>query len=175
LREFPTSSPRSIRARPGSVQDFGHVLLASLLAERTYWEKVTLIHAKNTRRNPKANVEPYSRYWYDLAMPSLSRISVRVLTCTDLRDHVIATKTAPLGVAGVNYAEVGAGACKLVPRGALNDGLEPWTRTMDSNHGLERDYASMPETGMFNLTPPAWAELMVALDALRHRSTVCKA
>jgi hypothetical protein len=132
---------------------FPSALVPVLLAERTYWEKVTLIHAENTRRNAKANTERYSRHWYDLAMLSLSPIGARALDRTDLRDHVIATKTALFGVAGVNYAEVAAGACRLVPSGALND-------------GLERDYASMLEAGMFDSTPPAWAELMRTLANL---------
>ena len=124
-----------------------------LLAERTYWEKVTLIHAEITRRNPRANVERYSRHWYDLTMLSLSPIGVRALARTDLRDHVIAVKTALFGVAGVNYAEVASGNCRLVPNGALTA-------------GLERDYAAMLEAGMFDQTPPHWQELMTALAQL---------
>jgi Nucleotidyl transferase AbiEii toxin, Type IV TA system len=171
--------PDVLAWEPAQVVTFPSALVPVLLAERTYWEKVTLIHAENTRRNAKANTERYSRHWYDLAMLSflapqqhlaglgrflapqqhlaglgrLSPIGVRALARTDLRDHVIATKTALFGVAGVNYAEVAAGACRLVPDGALND-------------GLERDYASMLEAGMFDSTPPAWAELMGALANL---------
>jgi hypothetical protein len=152
--------------KPAQVVTFPSALVPVLVAERTYWEKVTLIHAENTRRNAKANTERYSRHWYDLAMLSflapqqhlaglgrLSPIGARALARTDLRDHVIATKTALFGVAGVHYTEVAAGACKLVPDGALND-------------GLERDYASMLEAGMFDSTPPAWAELMRTLANL---------
>jgi hypothetical protein len=145
--------PDVLAWEPAQVVTFPSALVPVLLAERTYWEKVTLIHAENTRRNAKANTERYSRHWYNLAMLSLSPIGVRALDRTDLRDHVIATKTALFGVAGVNYAEVAAGACRLMPDGALND-------------GLERDYASMLEAGMFDSTPPAWAELMGALANL---------
>ena len=140
-----------------------------LLAERTFWEKVTLIHAEITRRNPKANVERYSRHWYDLAKLSfsapqqhlaglgrLSPIGARALTRTDLRDHVIATKTALFGVAGVNYAEVASGACRLVPDGSLAEGLA-W------------DYAAMLEASMFDETPPSWSELMAALTMLEQQ------
>jgi hypothetical protein len=127
-----------------------------LLAERTFWEKVTLIHAEITRRNPKANVERYSRHWYDLVKLNLSPIGARALTRTDLRDHVIATKTALFGVAGVNYAEVAAGACRLVPDGSLAE-------------GLARDYAAMLEAGMFDETPAGWPELMAALTKLEQQ------
>jgi Nucleotidyl transferase AbiEii toxin, Type IV TA system len=145
--------PDVLAWEPAQVVTFSNALVPVLLAERTYWEKVTLIHAENTRRNAKANTERYSRHWYDLAMLSFSPIGARALARTDLRDHVIATKTALFGVAGVNYAEVAAGACRLVPSGALND-------------GLERDYASMLEAGMFDSTPPAWAKLMGTLADL---------
>ena len=127
-----------------------------LLAERTFWEKVTLIHAEITRRNPKANVERYSRHWYDLAKLSLSPIGARALTRTDLRDHVIAVKKALFGVAGVNYDEVATGGCRLVPDGSLAE-------------GLARDYAAMLEAGMFDETPAGWPELMTNLTKLEQQ------
>ena len=154
-----------------------------------------MIHAEITRRNTKANVDRYSRHWYDLAKLSflapqqhlldptaapvlipgvhltggiadgpgslaglgrLSPIGARALARTDLRDHVIAVKKALFGVARVNYDEVAAGGCRLVPDGSLAE-------------GLARDYAAMFEAGMFDETPPGWLELMRALTKLEQQ------
>jgi Nucleotidyl transferase AbiEii toxin, Type IV TA system len=127
-----------------------------LLAERTYWEKVTLIHAENTRKNAKANTDRYSRHWYDLAMLAQHEIGARALQRTDLLVQVIHVKSLLFAVSGVNYQEVATGACKLVPSDALHD-------------GLERDYLEMINAGMFDGMPPTWGELMDTLGNLEQR------
>ncbi len=133
--------------------EFPSAKVPVLLAERTYWEKVTLIHAKITRKNPKINLERYSRHWYDLAQLVQHDSGARALKRVDLRDHVIRTKIALFGVAGVNYDLVATGHCQVVPRDALHD-------------ALEQDYLSMVEAGMFDGTPPTWAVLVEVLREL---------
>lgn len=39
-----------------------------LLPERTFWEKVTLIHVECNRQELKKDAERLSRHWYDLIM-----------------------------------------------------------------------------------------------------------
>ena len=39
-----------------------------LSPERTFWEKVTLAHAENTRSGKRALPDRYARHWYDLHM-----------------------------------------------------------------------------------------------------------
>lgn len=111
------------------------------------------IHAEITRKNPKLNMERYSRHWYDLAQLTRYDAGARALKRVDLRDHVIRTKTALFGVAGVNYDLVAQGACQLVPSEALHQ-------------ALEQDYLSMVEAGMFDGTPPTWAALLEVLQQL---------
>lgn len=136
--------------------EFPSAKVPFLLAERTYWEKVTLIHAEITRKNPKLNMERYSRHWYDLAQLARHDAGARALKRVDLRDHVIRTKTALFGVAGVNYNLVAQGNCQLIPRDALHD-------------ALEHDFLSMVEAGMFDGTPPTWAVLVEALRQLEEQ------
>jgi Nucleotidyl transferase AbiEii toxin, Type IV TA system len=133
--------------------EFPSAKVPVLLAERTYWEKVTLIHAEITRKNPKLNMERYSRHWYDLAQLAQHDSGARALKRVDLRDHVIRTKTALFGVAGVNYDLVANGNCQLIPSDALHD-------------ALEQDYLSMVEAGMFDGIPPTWAALLEVLREL---------
>jgi hypothetical protein len=83
-----------------------------------------LIHAENTRKNAKANTDRYSRHWYDLAMLAQHEIGTRALQRTDLLEYVVHVKSLLFAVSGVNYQEVETGACKLMPRDALHDGLE---------------------------------------------------
>jgi hypothetical protein len=118
-----------------------------------------LIHAEITRKNAKANTDRYSRHWYDLAMLAQHEIGDRALQRTDLLGQVIHVKSLLFAVSGVNYQEVAAGACKLVPSDALHD-------------GLERDYLEMIKAGMFDGTPPTWSELMGTLANLEQRINV---
>ena len=133
--------------------EFPSATVPVLLAERTFWEKVTLIHAEITRRNAKSKLERYSRHWYDLAQLAQSPIGAQALTRLDLRDHVIQTKTALFGVAGVNYELVARGECKLITQDELNV-------------ALEQDYEAMNDAGMFEGTPPTWADILETLSTL---------
>lgn len=141
---------------PAQDLNFPNANVEVLMAERTYWEKVTLIHAENTRKNAKANTDRYSRHWYDLAMLAQHEIGDRALQRTDLLEQVIHVKSLLFAVSGVNYQEVAKGACKLVPSDALHD-------------GLERDYNEMINAGMFDGMPPIWKDLMGTLGGLEQR------
>jgi hypothetical protein len=126
-----------------------------LLAERTFWEKVTLIHAEITRKNAKATVERYSRHWYDLAQLAGHAVGKQALKRFDLRDHVILTKTALFGVSGVNYSLVSQGGSRLIPTG-------------DLDQALEQDYREMQVSGMFDGTPPTWQQVLEVLGKLEQ-------
>jgi hypothetical protein len=126
-----------------------------LLAERTFWEKVTLIHAELTRKNPKITFERYSRHWYDLAQLAGHEVGSRALKRLDLRDHVIRTKTALFGISGVNYDQVATGQCQLVP----TDHLQA---------ALEHDYTAMNKAGMFEGAAPTWSKILLTLQELEH-------
>lgn len=136
--------------------EFPEATVPVLLAERTYWEKVTLIHAEITRKNPKTTMERYSRHWYDLAQLSQHQAGIQAAQRFDLRDHVIRTKTALYGVAGVNYDAVAQQHCCLVPKDELNS-------------ALERDFNEMLSAGMFDGTPPTWDDIIVTLTRLEQQ------
>ena len=127
-----------------------------LLGERTFWEKATLIHAEISRKNLKSTMARYSRHWYDLSQLAQHQIGIKALERPDLRDHVIRTKTALFGVAGVDYRLVASGQCQLMPQG-------------DLNMALEQDYNAMIEASMFDGTPPSWAEILLILHDLEQR------
>lgn len=136
-----------------SLLEFPCANVPVLLAERTFWEKVTLIHAELTRKNPKAIFERYSRHWYDLAQLAGHELGSRALKRLDLRDHVIRTKTALFGISGVNYDQVATGQCQLVPK----DNLQ---------HALDQDYTAMNRAAMFEGTAPTWDEILLLLQGL---------
>ena len=135
--------------------EFPRVNVPVLLAERTFWEKVTLIHAELTRKNPKVTFDRYSRHWYDLAQLAGHELGSRALKRLDLRDHVIRTKTALFGVSGVNYDQVATGQCQLVPKDHLQA-------------ALEQDYTAMNKAGMFESDPPIWGEILTVLQELER-------
>ena len=135
--------------------EFPRVNVPVLLAERTFWEKVTLIHAELTRKNPKVTFDRYSRHWYDLAQLAGHELGSRALKRLDLRDHVIRTKTALFGVSGVNYDQVATGQCQLVPKDHLQA-------------ALEQDYTAMNKAGMFEGAAPTWSNILSTLQELER-------
>jgi hypothetical protein len=153
--EIHLVQPDILAWQPAKQLEFPHALVAVLSAERTFWEKATLIHAEVTRRNRKLSVERYSRHWYDLAQLLVCGIAEKALVNHAVRDSVIQTKTALFAVAGVDYQEVSSGSCRLVDH-AL-DAL------------LERDFEAMIDAGMFEGKPPKWSEVMEHLGQLERQ------
>ncbi len=135
--------------------EFPSITLPVLLAERTFWEKVTLIHAELTRKNPKIILDRYSRHWYDLSQLANHAVGSRALQRLEIRDHVIRTKTALFGISGVNYDQVALGQCQLIPK-------------HDLNLALEQDYTAMLKAGMFEGAAPPWNDILLRLKNLER-------
>jgi hypothetical protein len=145
--------PDVVAWQAAQVLGFPKASIPVLAAERTFWEKITLIHAENTRRNAKLSIERYSRHWYDLARLAVNQIGTRGLQDTVLRDDVIHTKTVLFGLAGVDYSQVQQGKCQLVP-------------VDDFKTQLERDYVQMVNARMFDGEAPSFQSILEVLGDL---------
>lgn len=124
----------------------------AIKAERTFWEKATILHAEAFRPKSKPLPLRYSRHYYDLAMmaadPSVKTAAFENL---DLLHTVTDFKAKFYPASWAKYEQAKPGAFKLMPA--------------DSNHSvLAHDYEQM-KVMLFGEVPP-FDELLESLQAL---------
>jgi|LSQX01.1.fsa_nt_gb predicted nucleotidyltransferase component of viral defense system len=124
-----------------------------LSAERTFWEKATLIHVECHRSQRVDNLNRLSRHLYDLAMLSRGEIGKRALTDRLLLEDVIRHKSLFFNASYAHYDECLIGNFRLVPQ-------EPLLSHM------KKDYAAMQSAGMFDSEVPSFENLIDELGAM---------
>ncbi len=91
--------------------------IKAIEAERTFWEKATILHHEGHR--PEKNPQPphYSRHYYDMAKMAQSPVKAQALTDPELLASVVEFKQHfyPLGWA--RYDLTKQGTLVLVPKG----------------------------------------------------------
>ncbi|HCN45589.1 MAG TPA: nucleotidyl transferase AbiEii/AbiGii toxin family protein [Pseudomonas sp.] len=133
---------------------FAQAEVVVLAAERTFWEKVTLIHDQCNRAFP-AGRGRLSRHWYDLAMLVRHDTGRRALADLALLSDVIGLKEVFYRRATSQYERCLAGGLNLIPD-AENLML------------LERDYDEMHNAGMLNGHAYPLAEIIAELTTLQE-------
>lgn len=123
----------------------------TLAAERTFWEKATILHMLFHRDPEKPFSERMSRHYYDLVQLARSSTKDRALSDLKLLDAVAEHKSVFFKAAWANYEEAKPPTLKLSP----NEALEKAVR---------RDYARMDEM-LFDEAEP-FDEIVTALRAL---------
>ncbi|KQW19897.1 MULTISPECIES: nucleotidyl transferase AbiEii/AbiGii toxin family protein [Pseudomonas] len=103
---------------------------------RTFWEKVTLIHAQCNKPIPEGK-DRISRHWYDLAMLLQHEVGVQAQDDLELLDDVIALKSVFYNSGSAHYGRCNTGDLNLIPDN------ENFAR-------LENDYYAMERSGMLN-------------------------
>jgi len=131
---------------------------------RTFWEKVTAVHAFVTRDEPEkrfAQADRLSRHWYDLVALRAHPIGAIALERHDIRDAVIRLKALHFASPNVDYADCKTGRTRLVPMEPLLDQLRD-------------DYEDMVDRGMFRIDdpPPSFPELLDGLRSLEREINV---
>lgn len=120
-----------------------------LAAERTFWEKATLLHAEYHRPPDKEIPLRLSRHYYDMSRLILSGIGEKAADSPELRRRVVEHKKIFFPSAWAHYDEAIPGNLRLAPHPG-------WTRQ------LEEDYDKMGE--MFFTERPALAEVLQILE-----------
>lgn len=92
--------------------------LKVLEAERTFWEKATLLHSEYYRPEDSTTAERISRHYYDLHRLALLPIGERALERLDLLDRVVDHKKTFFRLARANYDEARTGSIRLLPHDA---------------------------------------------------------
>jgi len=122
-------------------------------AERTFWEKATILHHEANRPEESDMPMRYSRHYYDLYCMAKTKHKAIALGQLELLQKVVAFKMKFYPRAWAKYAEAVPGSIKLVP---------PNSRFST----LRKDYESMTE--MLFGEYPAFNELMGAIKSLEE-------
>ena len=120
-------------------------------AERTFWEKATILHHEAHR--PKGNPQPlrYSRHYYDLARMAAAPVKDAALANLDLLAEVVAFKQRFYPRGWARYDLAVPGSLRLVPEGHVLA-------------AVEADYGAM--SNMIFGPVPTFGEIMASLRAL---------
>ena len=126
----------------------------TLTAERTFWEKATILHAECHRPAGKPSSDRRSRHYYDLYCLSRHDIGREALKRLDLLERVVQHKSFFFSSAWANYAAAKPGTFRLVPDAERLD-------------VLRKDYAAM-QAMMFGESPK-WDSIVDELKQLENR------
>ena len=150
------SEDRAIRSYLGETLNLtiGQAQVRSLAAERTFWEKATLLHAEAHRPAEKPLPSRYARHYHDLARLAVSPVTERALADAVLRERVVAHKKVYFRSGWARYDLAHPATFRLLP---------PESRLAE----LEADHRAM--ASMFFNPPPPIAEVLKTLDALETR------
>lgn len=132
--------------RPFAAEEFPDLFpepaarLQAITAERTFWEKATILHAEHHRPAEKRIIGRHSRHYYDLAMLAGTDVRARALADGALRDRVVKHKTDFYYSKWARYNRAVPGSLRLLP-------------TADRLPELRRDYDQM-RVMIFGEPPP---------------------
>lgn len=130
-----------------------------LTAERTFWEKATILHAENARaRRSDSNAGSVrvrnSRHVSDLAAMASSVVAASAIADEPLLRRVCECKQSRFRTSHVVYATIRRRTIEITPRGRLEA-------------ALSTDYAAMKS--MFFDEPPTWASVLQQFAELETR------
>jgi predicted nucleotidyltransferase component of viral defense system len=101
-------------------------------AKKTFWDKITILHAEAHRPKDKSQQSRYSRHYYDVYQMLRSNVLEEAMSDLALLQEVVAFKHKFYPQSWANYEGAKAGVFKIVPE----------TYRVES---LLRDYAQMKE------------------------------
>ncbi|MCA9801648.1 MAG: nucleotidyl transferase AbiEii/AbiGii toxin family protein [Cyanobacteria bacterium HKST-UBA02] len=123
-----------------------------LAAERTFWEKVTLIHAAISKGRLESKKNLQFRHWLDVYAMSNTGVYTRARADIDLLRRVAEYKRVFFPSKGVDYTDCLTGKLRLAAS------LESMVREMES------DYNSIGE--MYPANPPLFSDVLSAMAEL---------
>lgn len=118
-----------------------------IAAERTFWEKATILHHEANR--PDGNPQPsrYSRHYYDLAKMANSDVKQQALGNLDLLAQVVEFKQRFYPRGWAQYDQAVARSMKLIPEGQVLESVRKDYQDMqDMIFGEAPDFEEMMQT-----------------------------
>lgn len=128
--------------------------VVTLDAERTFWEKATILHAEHHRPQDKATPDRFSRHYADLACLARHPSAQAALASPDLRDRVVAWKTRFFHSAWARYDLARPGSFRLLPAASRE-------RDLAQDHGAMRE--------MYMTEQPEFDQVLDTLRDLEER------
>jgi len=126
----------------------------ALEAERTFWEKATLLHGEYHRAKEQPFPQGMSRHYYDLAALSQHPVGRQAVADLDLLTKVRTFKQTYFRSKWASYETAVPGSLRLVP-------------LVQRRREVERDYTAMAD--MFMTTPPSFNTIMTQLEDLEKQ------
>lgn len=125
----------------------------TILAERTFWEKATILYQEANRTADKPLPSRHARHYYDLAMMAKSGVKEKAFARLDLLEAVVQFKQRFYPSGWAKYDEAKVGTLKLLP---------PEFRHAE----LRKDYTAMQN--MIFEKNLSFEEIIETLEALEH-------
>ncbi len=155
MAEWTPNEPRTIRPYAADYypEHFhrAETSIRTIQAERSFWEKATILHQEAHRSASKLLPPRYSRHYYDLYRLSLMPIRKLALARIDLLDEVVRFKKQFYRCPWAKYEEAIPGSLKLLP---------PAYHSAE----LKKDYQTMRAMLFGNI--PVFDEIMNGLASL---------
>ena len=131
------------------------VEVRAVAAERTFLEKLFLLHEELAKPSEQIRVSRMSRHMYDLSRLCDSGIADKALADEDLYRRVIEHRRKYIGLKGFDYNELYPSTLRIVPQGSIG---ELW----------REDYKAMREQMIYG-DAPNYEELIGFLSDLNNR------
>jgi len=122
-------------------------------AERTFWEKATILHHEANRPDTSVVPERYSRHYYDLFLMTQSEVRSKALADLQLLDDVVEFKKRFYPRGWAEYDQAKPGTLKLIPSPRILA-------------AMRKDYSAMQE--MIFGRRPSFDEIMDGLRELER-------
>lgn len=143
----------SYRIRPYAAEIFPQVFkqadcaVQTIRAERTLWEKATILHQEAHRPEDSPQPLRYSRHYYDLAMMANSAVKDVALANLALLADVVAFKQRFYPRGWARYDQAKPGTFKLLPSGHVLAAIEKdYVQMRAMIFGRYPDFAEIMET-----------------------------
>jgi len=127
-----------------------------LSPEKTYWEKLTLIHYECNRPSLKTDANRISRHWYDIVMLTNHDIGKKAMLNRDLLKEVVKIKKTFYDSSYADYEACLSGRFRLMPN---DEYLEL----------LKKDFNHMLNNKMFYGNQPNFETILNTISALESQ------
>jgi hypothetical protein len=115
---------------PELFNESSEIKVQALLAKRTYWEKITLLHAEYHRDPQKPLPHRLFRHYYDIAMLDPKNLTDIALHDISLLNDVVRNKMTYFPAKWANYESATIGSLHIYPNESFIDYLKQDHRKM---------------------------------------------
>jgi len=135
---------------------FPQAEVSVLSPDKTFWEKVTLIHYECNRPQVKLDANRISRHWYDVAMLANHEIGKQAINNRELLNEVIKIKKTFYNASYAKYDDCVLGKLRLIPNEM-------------SLIQLEKDFHEMLNNKMFYAVQPNFSQIIDQIEKLERK------